>query len=215
VAGTAEDVDGPVAGGDSLPTMEQPTEPPVHETGEEIVARHTEAVRPAPAAAWVDGGRDAVTRSIASPDLGTADEVLEDLAAGEREEGAQQIPDERTADERATDESVDELAAEELVEELAHAAVESMIELVVVEAIEDAPVDEGAGLSIGQSYDSLLAAAERVLDEVDGALVRLREGGYGTCEVCGDVIADDHLETWPTARTCERHLRPAGQAASA
>jgi DnaK suppressor protein len=63
-------------------------------------------------------------------------------------------------------------------------------------------VDEG--IAIG--YDALLAAAEQVLDDVDGALGRLQDGSYGRCEVCDDGIADDRLAVEPTARTCERHL---------
>jgi DnaK suppressor protein len=61
-----------------------------------------------------------------------------------------------------------------------------------------------AGLAI--SYDALLAAAEHVLDEVDGALARLQDGTYGRCEVCDDGISDDRLAAEPTAWTCERHL---------
>jgi len=61
-------------------------------------------------------------------------------------------------------------------------------------------------LSISEGYEQRLAEAEQVLDDVDGALVRLRDGTYGSCEVCGDAIADDLLAVRPTARACERHL---------
>jgi RNA polymerase-binding transcription factor DksA len=51
-----------------------------------------------------------------------------------------------------------------------------------------------------------VAAAERLLDAVDLALVRLDEGTYGTCEICGDAMDDTYLEIDPTADRCERHL---------
>ncbi|HEY1733815.1 MAG TPA: TraR/DksA C4-type zinc finger protein [Acidimicrobiales bacterium] len=66
--------------------------------------------------------------------------------------------------------------------------------------------DAGGDGAIGIGYDALLAAAEHVLDDVDGALARLQDGTYGRCEVCDDGIADERLVAEPTARTCERHL---------
>jgi DnaK suppressor protein len=64
----------------------------------------------------------------------------------------------------------------------------------------------GTEVEIGIGYDALLAAAEHVLDDVDGALARLQDGTYSHCDVCGDGIADERLAAEPTARTCERHL---------
>jgi hypothetical protein len=43
---------------------------------------------------------------------------------------------------------------------------------------------------------------EALLDQVDGALVRLDDGSYGRCESCGTIIADERLAEIPTARTC-------------
>jgi RNA polymerase-binding transcription factor DksA len=50
-----------------------------------------------------------------------------------------------------------------------------------------------------------LDTAETELGDVEHALDRLDDGSYGTCEVCGDPIGDDHLEAHPAARTCARH----------
>jgi len=86
--------------------------------------------------------------------------------------------------------------------------------------LEPAPVDGtpkdlgpntgGSGeQQIGEHYERLLSEAERALDDVDHALERIDQGTYGTCEVCGAAIADDHLEARPTAGTCERHLKRA------
>jgi RNA polymerase-binding transcription factor DksA len=105
----------------------------------------------------------------------------------------------------------------EAVEVEVEAVEVEVAEVVEVELVGDAVDDDvlqvtdddvlqvtDEGLAIG--YDALLAAAEQVLDDVDGALVRLQDGTYGRCEVCDDGIADDRLAAEPTARTCERHL---------
>jgi DnaK suppressor protein len=43
------------------------------------------------------------------------------------------------------------------------------------------------------------------LDDVEHALQRLDEGSYGTCEVCGEAIADARLEAMPATRFCIEH----------
>ncbi len=45
------------------------------------------------------------------------------------------------------------------------------------------------------------AAADRLL-EVEAALERLDNGTYGTCEVCGGLIAVERLEALPETRMC-------------
>jgi RNA polymerase-binding transcription factor DksA len=59
-------------------------------------------------------------------------------------------------------------------------------------------------------YEALMTGAERVLDGVDGALDRLADHTYGTCETCGTPIAEDRLAATPLVATCERHL-PLGE----
>ncbi len=54
-------------------------------------------------------------------------------------------------------------------------------------------------------YERQLSEAEQVLDEVDRALARLEDGTYGTCEVCGEPVAEERLAADPLARTCESH----------
>ncbi len=54
-------------------------------------------------------------------------------------------------------------------------------------------------------HETEVAAAERTLDEVDGALERIDQGTYGTCEVCGARIDEARLEADPTTRSCGRH----------
>jgi DnaK suppressor protein len=43
------------------------------------------------------------------------------------------------------------------------------------------------------------------LDDVEHALHRLDEGTYGTCETCGEAIAEPRLEAMPATRFCIQH----------
>jgi RNA polymerase-binding transcription factor DksA len=55
---------------------------------------------------------------------------------------------------------------------------------------------------------ALITQAERHLVEIDAALQRIADGGYGRCEVCGEAIPDERLQARPTARTCIAHASP-------
>jgi DnaK suppressor protein len=55
---------------------------------------------------------------------------------------------------------------------------------------------------------SVLADVEGELADVEAALQRLDAGTYGTCQVCGEPIADDRLAADPTAARCEQHVTP-------
>lgn len=46
--------------------------------------------------------------------------------------------------------------------------------------------------------------AQRLLDQVEGALVRLDQGSYGFCERCGKEIDPARLEALPYAALCLR-----------
>ncbi len=52
---------------------------------------------------------------------------------------------------------------------------------------------------------ALIEQAERHLTEIDAALQRIADGGYGRCEVCGEAIPEERLQARPTARTCIAH----------
>jgi DnaK suppressor protein len=41
-----------------------------------------------------------------------------------------------------------------------------------------------------------------VLDEVNGAIKRLDQGTYGTCQSCGGGISPERLEAMPASRLC-------------
>jgi DnaK suppressor protein len=50
-------------------------------------------------------------------------------------------------------------------------------------------------------YDQL----RRDLDDIEKALVRMDDGTYGTCEVCGAEIGEARLEVMPSTRFCIDH----------
>jgi RNA polymerase-binding transcription factor DksA len=52
---------------------------------------------------------------------------------------------------------------------------------------------------------SILEQVEAELADVERALRRLDEGTYGSCEACGQHIADDRLAAQPAARFCIEH----------
>ncbi|MDP1820887.1 MAG: TraR/DksA C4-type zinc finger protein [Acidimicrobiales bacterium] len=57
-----------------------------------------------------------------------------------------------------------------------------------------------------QGENKVLAAQLRAeLDEVERALEKLDDGSYGTCETCGEPIADARLEAMPATRYCIDH----------
>lgn len=78
----------------------------------------------------------------------------------------------------------------------------------IVDASRDSNADdehdpEGATIAFERSQvDALIHQARTQLVEVDAALSRIASGTYGTCEKCGEPIAEARLEARPTARTC-------------
>jgi sigma-B regulation protein RsbU (phosphoserine phosphatase) len=54
----------------------------------------------------------------------------------------------------------------------------------------------------------IAATAEiaKLLDDLDAALLRIENGTYGTCEVCGDPIEPERLEVDPLLTFCLDHL---------
>jgi RNA polymerase-binding transcription factor len=49
--------------------------------------------------------------------------------------------------------------------------------------------------------------AERILAEIEQALVKLDDGTYGRCAVCGEPIPDERLDAVPYATLCVRDKR--------
>jgi len=53
---------------------------------------------------------------------------------------------------------------------------------------------------------AMLGTLEKRLNDVEGAIKKMEEGGYGKCEVCGKSIEEDRLMANPAARTCMEHM---------
>ena len=78
------------------------------------------------------------------------------------------------------------------------------------EAIEDDlrhPLEaDSAEQAIDLADDEALASLDEVLRQeilqVKSALLRIENGTYGTCAICGDAIATDRLKALPTATRC-------------
>jgi DnaK suppressor protein len=49
---------------------------------------------------------------------------------------------------------------------------------------------------------ALVGQLEETLNEVERALAKLDEGGYGICEGCGKEISEARLEAMPATRHC-------------
>ncbi len=60
------------------------------------------------------------------------------------------------------------------------------------------------------SHDRFAAILEELkakLADIDGALMRIGDGTYGYCSVCGDMIDTDRLAIIPTATVCLTHSK--------
>ena len=62
----------------------------------------------------------------------------------------------------------------------------------------DAAQAEGTAIPL----DSLNEAEQAGVAEIDAALARIDNGGYGTCEWCGEPIEERRLDAVPWARRC-------------
>ena len=51
---------------------------------------------------------------------------------------------------------------------------------------------------------TLLGSDEDILDQVEAAIHRIEDGGYGQCEKCGEAIPKSRLDAIPYAAECVR-----------
>jgi DnaK suppressor protein len=97
-------------------------------------------------------------------------------------------------------------------DELASGAVRAESE--VEDQVERGRLDYGDRATMAVAKEDLLQEAGRdseQLAEVEGALARLREGGYGLCAACGSVIPAARLDAVPWTRFCLRDQEIADQ----
>ena len=80
-------------------------------------------------------------------------------------------------------------------------------EAVPEETGQEADQADAADLIEGyESNTAILKDLEIRYNDVLGALSRIEQGTYGTCEVGGEQIEEDRLIADPAARTCKAHL---------
>ena len=69
--------------------------------------------------------------------------------------------------------------------------------------IDDEHDPEGATIAYERQYvAALIGQAREHLAQIDAAMARLAEGGYGRCERCGRPIGAARLAARPVATTC-------------
>lgn len=82
---------------------------------------------------------------------------------------------------------------------------DAIVEANALVAVDDEHDPEGSSTAFERAHvASLLSQARSHLDALDQALVRLEQGDYGTCTVCGEPIPAGRLEARPAATTCVR-----------
>lgn len=69
------------------------------------------------------------------------------------------------------------------------------------------PADSGEELFLRERDHAMTELDEDFLSDVDKALLAIKNGTYGKCEVCGKDIELDRLEVIPEATLCIEHAR--------
>jgi len=57
-----------------------------------------------------------------------------------------------------------------------------------------------------EERSSTLDSLEKRLANINKALLKIKNGNYGICEVCGKKIEEDRLEANPAALTCKEDM---------
>ena len=58
-----------------------------------------------------------------------------------------------------------------------------------------------------EEKSSLMVPLEKRLNEVEKALTKILDGGFGLCVVCGNGIEAERLDANPAAQTCMAHMK--------
>ncbi|MEO6867382.1 MAG: hypothetical protein ABI200_05125 [Gaiellales bacterium] len=82
---------------------------------------------------------------------------------------------------------------------------ETLTELSDENGLETHMGDQGTMLFLRSQDLSISEHEEQLLEEIDAALQRMKDGTYGICEVDGDQIDFDRLQALPWARTHLKH----------
>jgi RNA polymerase-binding protein DksA len=101
----------------------------------------------------------------------------------------------------------DRAATERRIEALS-GDIDAVIEAASDVATDDEHDPEGATIAFERArVGALLEQARQHLNDIDHALRRIDDGGYGVCEICGGPIGAERLAARPVARTCISHAR--------
>ena len=82
-------------------------------------------------------------------------------------------------------------------------------DVVVKQVTEEVTSDENDKADRFEDYEEQSARMKTLaarLKDVDVALLKIENGGFGICEVGGDKIEEDRLEANPSSRTCKEHM---------
>lgn len=80
---------------------------------------------------------------------------------------------------------------------------EGIVEANSLVAVDDEHDPEGSNTAFERQHvAALLQQARDRLDDLERALTRLEQGGYGRCEGCGEPIPAERLEARPATTTC-------------
>lgn len=69
-------------------------------------------------------------------------------------------------------------------------------------------IDTADNMEEVETRDAILNELKKRLQNINNALLRIEEGGFGICEVGGDKheIEQDRLDANPSATTCKEHM---------
>jgi DnaK suppressor protein len=73
--------------------------------------------------------------------------------------------------------------------------------------IKNHPAEDASELFLRERNLAISNDLRSELDEVEQALVRINDGTYGKCQVCGEQINPERLEARPAAIYCIQHQR--------
>lgn len=81
--------------------------------------------------------------------------------------------------------------------------LDAIIEAAALDPPDDEHDPEGSTVGFERALIiDLLGQAHTDIAALDQALERIRQGGYGDCDLCGRPIPAERLAAQPTARTC-------------
>ncbi|HCG00317.1 MAG TPA: hypothetical protein DEV93_07200 [Chloroflexi bacterium] len=85
------------------------------------------------------------------------------------------------------------------------------------DAVDQHPADDGSELFEREKNLTVRRMLESELDGIKDALIKMDNGTYGLCEICGKLIPEKRLRAYPAAKhdvECQAKLEKMGQRAA-